>query len=99
MVMSLVQQNVTLCSRLNSHKRIHEGTTFNCSEQDCLKFFTTLSDLKKHKRIHTGEKPFRYALSASSHCHFPSSLYSKLFIKLSFISYCFCDSMVERLEI
>jgi uncharacterized Zn-finger protein len=45
--------------RLRAHQRLHNGNTFNCETQGCVKFFTTLSDLKKHVRTHTQERPFK----------------------------------------
>lgn len=44
--------------RLKAHERLHTGKTFNCDENGCTKFFTTLSDLRKHLRTHTGERPY-----------------------------------------
>ena len=44
--------------RLNAHKRLHTGDTFNCREEGCSKLFTTKSDLKKHVRTHTNERPY-----------------------------------------
>ena len=35
------------------------GNTFNCSEKNCGKIFTTKSDLKKHRRVHTHERPYK----------------------------------------
>ncbi|GAB6032540.1 hypothetical protein CHUAL_011433 [Chamberlinius hualienensis] len=45
--------------RLKAHQRIHNGNTFNCDKDGCLRIFTTLSDLRKHNRTHTGEKPYK----------------------------------------
>merc|ERR1719499_2431376 len=44
--------------RLNAHKRLHTGNTFNCEQDGCSKLFTTKSDLKKHVRTHTNERPY-----------------------------------------
>ena len=45
--------------RLRAHQRVHDGTLFVCYFQDCIKGFTTKSDLTKHVRIHTQDRPFQ----------------------------------------
>ena len=35
------------------------GNTFNCTDKNCGKIFTTKSDLKKHRRVHTHERPYK----------------------------------------
>ncbi|XP_012562910.2 uncharacterized protein LOC100213175 [Hydra vulgaris] len=45
--------------RLRAHQRVHDGTLFICYFQDCIKGFTTKSDLTKHVRIHTQDRPFQ----------------------------------------
>lgn len=46
--------------RLRAHQRLHNGNTFNCHQSGCIKYFTTLSDLKKHTRTHTQERPYKW---------------------------------------
>ncbi|XP_011690097.1 PREDICTED: zinc finger protein 148 isoform X2 [Wasmannia auropunctata] len=56
---SFYAEGILKTFRLRAHQRLHSGNTFNCEETGCVKFFTTLSDLKKHIRTHTQERPYK----------------------------------------